>query len=98
MKSKFSLRLLVIALILIIPLFSAVLFESLHAGHEGHCHEENCSVCFVLQVIHNTKKASCSENFKLIASFAFQNINLLIFSAFIIIPPTLVSQKIKLVI
>lgn len=26
-------------------------FESLHAGHEEHCHEENCPVCLVVTTI-----------------------------------------------
>ena len=48
-KSKFLSP--VSAFILILSLSTALSFESLHAGHEEHCHEENCPVCLVVTTI-----------------------------------------------
>lgn len=48
-KSKFLSP--VSAFILILSLFTALSFESLHAGHEEHCHEENCPVCLVVTTV-----------------------------------------------
>ena len=73
-------------------------FESLHAGHEEVCHEENCAVCLVLQIIHNTNKISCDAGLASAVSLVFIYINILILSALLLAPATLVSQKVKLVI
>jgi hypothetical protein len=85
------------ALLLIFSLFAALFFEASHAGHEATCHQEECPVCLILQVIHNTKiftgdTAMASGEF-----FNSYYINILIISA-ILLPATLVSQKVKLII
>ena len=88
----------VAALLTTLSLFAALTFEAFHTGHETACHEEDCPVCLVLQIIHNTEKIGQSQT---AASVEFTNlifINVIILSAFILIPATLVKQKVKLVI
>ncbi|MCR4742016.1 MAG: hypothetical protein K5866_03985 [Treponema sp.] len=93
---KFSFAAL--ALILLIALFSALAFETIHAGHQEHCHEEGCHICLVLQILHNAKKFSVKTPFLPLKIINFFHINILLFSAAILIRGTLVSQKIKLII
>jgi hypothetical protein len=81
-----------------LSLFAVLTFEALHAGHEENCHEENCAICLVLQVIHNTKKVSASVPLASVDFSIFNYINLFIFSALFFAPATLVKQKVKLVI
>lgn len=50
-RTKSKLLSLITAPILIFSLFVVLSFESLHAGHEEHCHEENCPVCLVVTTI-----------------------------------------------
>lgn len=97
--NKNLLRLLrTIALLTALSLFAAFFFETLHAGHEEHCHEENCPVCLVLQVIHNINKLTDSTPLTSVEFSAFSYINLFIISALLLAPATLVKQKVKLVI
>ena len=96
--STFSLLTKITTILLALSLFAAISFEALHAGHEECCHDEDCQICLVLQIIHSTKKIS--QNIAQ-ASVEFTNIviiNLIILSALLIAPATLVKQKVKLVI
>lgn len=79
-------------------LFAVLTFEALHAGHKESCHEENCVICLVLQVIHNTKKVSASVPLASVDFSAYNYINLFLLSALFFAPATLVKQKVKLVI
>ena len=97
-NKKFFSLLRSVALLTILSLFSALAFESLHAGHEEHCHEEDCPVCLVLQVIHNTNKLTGTTPLASVEFSAFSYINLFIISALLLVPATLVKQKVKLVI
>ena len=96
MNKKFVFRLA--ALLAALSLFAVLTFEALHAGHEESCHEENCQICLVLQVIHNTKKISVTAPLASVDFSAFNYINLFILSAIFFAPATLVKQKVKLVI
>ena len=86
------------ALLTVLSLFATLAFEALHAGHEEHCHEEDCSICLVLQVIHNTNKITNTAALTSIEFSLFNYINLFILSALLLAPATLVKQKVKLVI
>ncbi len=86
------------AILTALSLFAAITFEAFHTGHEEACHEEDCPICLVLQIIHNTEKISQSAAQ---TSVEFTNlffINVIIFSALLLAPATLVKQKVKLVI
>ncbi|MCR4579863.1 MAG: hypothetical protein K5681_05895 [Treponema sp.] len=87
-----------IALILLFSIFAAISFESFHAGHEEHCHEEDCAICLVLQILHNTNKLFSDAVLASVEFFHSYYISLIIVSALLLAPATLVSQKIKLVI
>ena len=87
-----------IALITAISLFAALIFEAFHTGHEAVCHEEDCPICLVLQIIHSTEKIGQNA---VLPSVEFTNIffnNVIILSALLLAPATLVKQKVKLVI
>ena len=86
------------ALLTVLSLFAALTFEALHEGHEANCHEEDCSVCLVLQIIHNTKKLTDTTPLTTFEFSAFSYINLFILSPLLLAPATLVKQKVKLVI
>ena len=86
------------ALLTALSLFAAITFEAFHTGHEEACHEEDCPICLVLQIIHNTNKIGKSTTTSTTVHTAFFYINILIFSALLIAPATLVKQKVKLVI
>ena len=86
------------ALLATLSLFAVLTFEAFHVGHEEHCHEEDCPVCLVLQVIHNTNKISRTVPQTSIDFSSFNYINLFIISALLLAPSTLVKQKVKLVI
>ena len=86
------------ALLAALSLFALLAFESFHAGHEEHCHEEDCPVCLVLQVIHNTNKLTGTTPLASVEFSTFSYINIFIFSALFFAPATLVKQKVKLVI
>lgn len=97
-NKKFFSLLRSIALLTILSLFSALAFESLLTGHEEHCHEEECPICLVLQVIHNTNKITNTKPPVLVDFSIFNYINLFILSTLLLAPATLVKQKVKLVI
>ena len=97
-QKKFFCLLRTAALITALSLFAVLTFEGLHAGHEENCHEENCTICLVLQVIHSTKRISADAPLTSIDFSIFNYINLFILSAFLLAPATLVKQKVKLVI
>ena len=87
-----------VALISAISLFAALTFEAFHTGHEAACHEEDCPICLVLQIIHSTEKIDQNA---VLTSVEFTNIffiNVIILSALLLAPATLVKQKVKLVI
>ena len=86
------------AILTVLALFITLTFEALHAGHEADCHEENCPVCLVLQIIHSTKKISSAELPAPARFINFSYINIIILSALLLAPATLVEQKVKLVI
>ena len=98
MNKKFFRLFRLAALLTALSLFAVLTFESLHAGHEEHCHEENCPICLVLQIIHNTNKITNTAALTSIEFSLFNYINLFILSALLLAPATLVKQKIKLVI
>ena len=97
-QSKFFRLLRVTALLTVFSLFTAVAFEGLHAGHQDFCQEDNCAICLVLQIIHNTKKLTTGAPLALVEFTAFCYINILVLSALLLAPATLVKQKVKLVI
>ena len=86
------------ALLAVLSLFAVLTFEVFHAGHEESCHEENCQICLVLQVIHNNNKISEPAPLASVEFSTFSYINLFIISALLLAPATLVNQKVKLVI
>ena len=86
------------AILIFLSLFTAILFETNHKGHEANCHEEKCPICFVLQIIHNTNKQTAPIQLISVEFSAFNYINLFVISALLLAPATLVKQKIKLVI
>ena len=96
MIKKSALRIL--AASLIISLFAVITFEAFHAGHEEHCHDEDCPLCLVLQVIHSTHQLTGNTQTSAFEFTAFFYINILILSALFFAPATLVKQKVKLVI
>lgn len=87
-----------LAVCLIIALFSVLAFEALHSGHEADCHEEDCPVCLVLQIIRANKKTSPAAHAEVAEFISFFYINVIILSALLFVPATLVKQKVKLVI
>lgn len=95
---SFSARFRAISIITIFALVFVMAIEVLHAGHEEQCHDEDCAVCLILQIIHSTNKISAGAKLSSVNFNSFYYINILIFSAFLIVPATLVKQKIKLVI
>ena len=87
-----------IALLTVFSLFAALTFEAFHTGHEAACHEEECPICLVLQIIHSTKKIGQNT---VPASVEFTSIfyvNIILLTALLLAPATLVKQKVKLVI
>ena len=97
-QTKFFRLLKVTALFTIISLFTTVAFEGLHAGHQNFCQEDDCAICLVLQIIHNTKKLTTDAPLTLVEFTAFYYINIFVLSALLLAPATLVKQKVKLVI
>ena len=87
-----------VALITALSLFAVITFETLHAGHEEICHEEDCAICLVLQIIHSTNKIGNKAAAKASEFINFYYISILILSALLPVPATLVKQKVKLVI
>ena len=97
-KSTSSLLAKIAACLITLSLLAVLTFESLHAGHEDNCHDEDCAICLVLQVIHSTKKIFDTPPLTSVEFSAFSYINLFILSALLLAPATLVKQKVKLVI
>ena len=97
-NSKRTHLLCLTAILISFSLFTTILFESNHKGHEEHCQEENCPVCFVLQIIHNTKDFLDNAPIASVETLSFIYINFLVISALLLAPATLVKQKVKLVI
>ena len=97
-KSKSGKLLCLAAVLTAFSLFSIILFESNHKGHEAICHEENCPICLVLQIINNTKEFFEDGHITSAEILSFFSINIIIISAMILAPATLVQQKVKLVI
>lgn len=87
-----------VLILLMTAVFSAIVFETIHSEHEIECNEDNCAICLVLQIIHNTQKTSALAQVASSEYISFFYINILILSAVLLIPATLVKQKIKLVI
>ena len=87
-----------LAAIIILSLLSALTFEAFHSGHEAFCHEEDCSVCLVLQIIRANKKISPAAHAEVAEFISFFYINVIILSAILFVPASLVKQKVKLVI
>ena len=81
-----------------ISLFTIILFESNHKGHEETCHEENCPVCIVIQIIHSINDFFEDGQITSAEILSFSSIYTIIFSTILLAPATLVKQKIKLVI
>lgn len=86
------------ALLTALSLFTAIAIQTLHAGHVEHCHEENCPICLVLQIIQNNNKISEPAPLTSVEFTVFSYINLFLLSALFFAPATLVNQKVKLVI
>ena len=86
------------AILVVLSLFAVIVFEANHIEHETTCHEENCTVCLVLQIIENTKKLFDNTPITSVETLSFIYIDLLVFSALLLAPATLVKQKVKLVI
>ena len=86
------------ALIFILSLFTLTIFEASHAGHKEHCHEENCQLCLVLQIIHNTRNFISGAKQTDAESFHSYLKIITLFSGTIFAAATLVTQKIKLLI
>jgi len=86
------------AFILLFAFFAAVTFETLHIGHEEHCHEESCPVCLLLQIIHCTFRSVKLIRFFPEAFSACHCLSIVTLFSSIFLLTTLVSQKIKLVI
>ena len=97
-RSKSAKHLCLAALLTAFSLFSIILFESNHKGHESTCHEENCSICLVLQIINNTKEFFEDGQITSAEILSFSSINIFTLSALLLAPITLVKQKVKLVI
>ena len=88
----------IVALLTTLSLFAALTFEAFHTGHEAACHEEDCPVCLVLQIIHNTEKIGQNTVSASVEFTSIFYINIILLSALLLAPATLVKQKVKLVI
>ena len=86
------------ALLTVLSLFAALTFEAFHTGHESACHEEDCPVCLVLHIIHNTEKIGQNTVSASVEFTSIFYINIILLSALLLAPATLVKQKVKLVI
>ncbi|SEP72115.1 hypothetical protein SAMN04487977_101218 [Treponema bryantii] len=86
------------ALLTALSLFAELTFEAFHTGHEAACHEEDCPVCLVLQIIHNTEKIGQNTVSASVEFTSIFYINIILLSALLLAPATLVKQKVKLVI
>ena len=87
-----------IAISLILSLFATVTFEAFHKGHEENCHDEDCALCLVLQIIHTSHQPSGDIQTSSVEFIALFYTHVLMLSVLFFIPATLVKQKVKLVI
>ena len=97
-NSKATSLLCLTTVLVVLSFFAIILFDSNHKGHEEQCHEKNCPICLVLQVIHSTELIGQKTAEIPIGLIIPLNISLVIFSALLLVPATLVKQKVKLVI
>ena len=97
-NQKFFRLLRIATLLTVLSLFAALTFEAFHTGHEAACHEEDCPVCLVLQIIHNTEKIGQNTVSASVEFTSIFYINIILLSALLLAPATLVKQKVKLVI
>ena len=84
--------------ILIFSLTLVMAFQVIHAGHEFNCNEEDCPICLVLQIINTSKIIDQSLNVSFPSFINVFYIFIFILSAQLLVPATLVKQKIKLII
>ena len=97
-NSKRPLQLCLTAFFIALSIFAVIIFEANHKGHEEFCHEENCPICLVLQIINNIKDFFEDGQITSAEILSFSSIKIIIFSALILAPATLVKQKVKLII
>ncbi|MBR5934312.1 MAG: hypothetical protein IK002_10025 [Treponema sp.] len=88
-------KLKVIFFFTILSILSAIAFEISHAGHENHCHEDNCPVCIVLEIIHSSKKINPVQTFSVSITKVFYIVEFIL-SSILFLHFTLVSQKVKI--
>ncbi|MCR4940182.1 MAG: hypothetical protein K5930_08780 [Treponemataceae bacterium] len=86
------------AMAILLSFAAAVNFEAVHAGHEEHCHVDDCPLCLLLRIIHCTFRTIFFLPSFPGAFSAGLCLSLVTFFSFSFVTPTLVSQKIKLVI
>ncbi len=97
-NSKTTLLHCLIAIFVVFSFLAAILFDVHHKKHEEQCQEENCPICLVLQIIHNTKIIGHKVASTSIGLIFTNCLSLIIFLVFLLAPVTLVKQKVKLVI
>lgn len=88
----------IFSFLFVFALLSALTFEAFHHGHEENCHEEDCAICLVLQIIKTTKSITTKVQKTSVDYIINFYSYILIFATSLLIPRTLVSQKVKLII
>lgn len=91
-------RIVLLSVLLVLSFLFALHFESRHAGHEEHCHEEDCPIYLLLQIINYSDNFTLSLPLRTGESLSHFYQYLPAFTTFVIEAKTLVTQKIKLVI
>ena len=98
-RIRFSKTYSLIAVLLVLALFSTLLFEVLHADHaSNHCEDENCPVCMLLQIVHSSFRFfgfSSTVSKAVLSVFALISI---LISSIYIFSITPITQKTKLTI
>jgi hypothetical protein len=84
------------AVVLTAAIVSSLCFEVFHTGHEENCHEENCAVCLVLEIIHSAQKFSQSFHHPEREFSYFTASLFIVFMEAYLVHQTIVSRKIKL--
>ena len=84
--------------ILIISLFTSLLFQSLHADHETNCNHENCPICLVLQIIKTTNNFTGDNTTTSVVLIYLILFTISTFSIIRLTPSTLITQKVKILI
>ena len=87
-----------LSLLLTIAIFTSLTFEAFHTGHEAACHEENCPVCLVLQLVRNTIKLAGKAKVTQVKLPLFYEEFIISLFTIYFISITLVNQKRKLTI